>query len=114
MRSLASLVSAPLRLGVSICRLQNSHAEALRRKGTYNARLITILGWERHFVLEFGLTLLLSAHLLCVNVASGGPLVAASLDWRGTRGDGAAAKAAAYLGRASLVGLLAGAALGLV
>ena len=63
---------------------------------------------------ELVLTFLLAAHLLCVNVASGGPIVAAWLDWRGTRADEAAAKAAAYLARASLVGLAVGAALGLV
>jgi hypothetical protein len=58
-------------------------------------------------------TLLLAAHLLCVNAAAGGPLVAAWLDWRARRGDNAAAKAASYLAWASLVGLLAGAALGI-
>ncbi len=60
------------------------------------------------------LALLLAAHLLCVNVASGGPLVGSWLDARGTRGNDAAARAAAWLARASLVGLLAGTALGLV
>jgi hypothetical protein len=63
-------------------------------------------------VLELLISLLLAAHLMCVNVASGAPLVAAWLDWRGTRGDEAAAKGAAYLARASLLGLLVGAALG--
>src|SRR5262245_25729158 len=56
--------------------------------------------------------LLLAAHLLCVNVASGGPIVGAWLDWRGTRGDDVAAKAAAFLGKSSLIALLAGATLG--
>jgi hypothetical protein len=65
-------------------------------------------------VIEIGLSLLLAAHLVCVNVASGGPLVGAWLDWRGTRGEEAAARAAAYLGRWSLVGLLAGAVLGVI
>jgi hypothetical protein len=60
------------------------------------------------------LVALLAAHLLCVNVASGGPIVAAWLDWRGTRGEEPAAQAAAYLGRTSIVGLLAGALLGVV
>ena len=64
-------------------------------------------------MLEIVITLLLAVHLLCVNVASGGPIVAAWLDWRGTRGDEAAARAAAYLARWSLIGLVAGAALGL-
>jgi hypothetical protein len=63
---------------------------------------------------ELILTLLLAAHLLCVNVAAGGPIVAAWLDWRGAaRGDSVAAKAAVALARASLLGLIAGAALGL-
>src|SRR5205823_1965055 len=57
---------------------------------------------------------LLAAHLLCVNVASGGPLSAAWLDWRGTRGDEAAARGAVYLACASIFTLLAGAALGLL
>jgi hypothetical protein len=35
-------------------------------------------------VIGIVLSLLLAMHLLCVNVASGGPLVAAWLDWRGT------------------------------
>src|SRR5438270_11738652 len=59
-------------------------------------------------------SLLLAAHLLCVNVASGAPLLAAWLDGRGTRGDDAAARAAVYLARASLAALAAGTALGLV
>jgi hypothetical protein len=63
-------------------------------------------------VFEFGLSLLLAAHLLCVNVASGGPLIAAWLDWRGARGDQTAATAAKDLARWSVVGLLGGAALG--
>ena len=58
--------------------------------------------------------LLLTAHLLLVNVASGGPLVAIWLDWRGVRGDEAAAKAAAYLARASVLGLIVGAVLGVL
>jgi hypothetical protein len=60
------------------------------------------------------LSLLLAAHLLCVNVASGGPLLAAWLDWRSMQGDEAAARAAVFLARASLVAFLAGAALGLL
>src|SRR5438128_1222496 len=59
------------------------------------------------------ITILLAAHLLCVNVAAGGPLLGVWLDWRGTRGDEPAAKGAVYLARASLVGFVAGAALGL-
>ena len=64
---------------------------------------------------EFWLVLLLTAHLLCVNVASGGPIVAAWLDWRGARGgDEAAAKAAVALARWSLAGLVLGAGLGVI
>jgi hypothetical protein len=64
--------------------------------------------------MTFLLILLLTLHLLCVNVASGGPLIGAWLDWRGSRGDEAAAQAAKYYGRASLSGLVVGALLGLV
>jgi hypothetical protein len=64
-------------------------------------------------VFEAAFSLLLAAHLLCVNAASGGPIVAAWLDWRGFRGDEAAAKAALYLARWSLASLLIGAGLGL-
>jgi hypothetical protein len=65
-------------------------------------------------VIGIVLSLLLAMHLLCVNVASGGPLVAAWLDWRGTRGDDAAARAASYLARWSVITLLAGAGLGVL
>ena len=61
---------------------------------------------------EIAMTLLLSLHLLCVNAAAGGPLVAAWLDWRGTRGDAAAAGTARYLAGCSVGGLLFGAILG--
>jgi hypothetical protein len=60
------------------------------------------------------LILLLTLHLLCVNVASGGPILGAWLDWRGSRGDEAAAQAARYFGRASFGGLVVGALLGLL
>ena len=59
------------------------------------------------------LSLLLAAHLLCVNVAAGGPLVATWLDWRG-RGDDAARRGAKWLAGWSLIGLLAGALLGVL
>jgi hypothetical protein len=59
------------------------------------------------------LVLLLAAHLLCVNIAAGGPLVAAWLDWR-SHTDEAAGRAAKWLAAWSLVGLFAGALLGLV
>jgi hypothetical protein len=57
------------------------------------------------------MSLLLAAHLVCVNVAAGGPLVAAWLDWR-SRGDDVAGRAAKWLAGWSLVGFLAGAVLG--
>jgi hypothetical protein len=60
---------------------------------------------------DLGMSLLLAAHLLCVNVAAGGPLVAAWLDWRG-RGDEAAGRAAKWLAGWSLIGFLTGAILG--
>lgn len=56
----------------------------------------------------------LAVHLLCVNLACGGPMVAAWLDWRGVRGDGAAAALAVRLGRAALHALAVGAVLGIV
>jgi len=63
-------------------------------------------------VLEALITILLALHLLCVNAAAGGPLIAAWLDWRAAHGDQAAPAAARYLAAFSLGGLLAGALLG--
>ena len=60
------------------------------------------------------MSLLVATHLLCVNVASGGPIVAAWLDWRGMRGSEIAARAAVFLGRAAVIGLLLGALLGVL
>jgi hypothetical protein len=94
---------------------QNNPNPALRQRQSprlgYNAThlLTNCHGEPMTALLE---TLLLAAHLMCVNVASGGPLVAAWLDWRGTRGDTAAAKGAVYLARASLLGLILGGLLG--
>ena len=62
-------------------------------------------------MVEFCWTLLLIAHLLCVNVAAGGPILCVWLEWRG---DALARRAAAYLGRLGLLTLVAGGALGLV
>ena len=61
------------------------------------------------------LIIILAAHLVCMNVACGAPLVAMWLEWRsrGSR-DGLAASAADYLTRWSALALLAGAALGLL
>lgn len=58
--------------------------------------------------------LLLGSHLLCVNLAAGGPLLAARLDWHAQRHrDPDALAAARWLARASLLALLLGAVLGL-
>jgi hypothetical protein len=57
-------------------------------------------------------TLLLAAHLLCVNVAAGGPIVAAWFDWRGARGDATAAWSARQMAAWSVGGLIAGGLLG--
>jgi len=65
-------------------------------------------------VFQAAISLLLAAHLLCVNVASGGPIIGAWLDWQRQRGDGAAGGAARYLAGWSVATLLVGAALGLV
>jgi hypothetical protein len=65
-------------------------------------------------VLETISTLVLATHLLCVNLAAGGPLVAGWLDWRGVRGDGAAARAAVAVARLAVLGFVFGAALGLL
>jgi hypothetical protein len=59
-------------------------------------------------------TLLLAAHLVCVNVAAGGPVVAAWLDWKRVRGDAAASHAARWLAGWSVAGLVAGGALGVL
>jgi hypothetical protein len=59
----------------------------------------------------FLLTFVLIAHLLCVNVAAGGPIVCAWLEWRG--GD-LARQAARYLGLASLMTLVVGGLLGVL
>lgn len=56
-------------------------------------------------------TILLIAHLLCVNVAAGGPIVCVWLEW--WREGEVARLAAAYLGRMSLVALVLGGALGM-
>jgi hypothetical protein len=58
-------------------------------------------------------TALLTAHLVCVNAAAGGPLVAAWLDWRSAR-DAAAGVAARFLAAWSVGGLVAGVGIGLL
>jgi hypothetical protein len=61
-------------------------------------------------LLELISTLLLIVHLLCVNVAAGGPILCVWLEWRG---DGLARRAAAYMSRMSLLSLIGGGLLGL-
>jgi hypothetical protein len=82
-------------------------------RGRYNAASIAIESGPKggEGVDTLGMSFLVAAHLLCVNVAAGGPLIAAWLDWRG-RSDSSAQRAAKWLAGWSVVGLLAGAALG--
>jgi hypothetical protein len=47
--------------------------------------------------MQLVLVLVFAAHLLCVNVASAGPLVAAGLDWLEGRGNRLAGEAGRYL-----------------
>ncbi|HEX5102871.1 MAG TPA: hypothetical protein VFV87_03620, partial [Pirellulaceae bacterium] len=61
-------------------------------------------------MLDLATTIVLIAHLLCVNVAAGAPILCVWLEWRGDR---LARKAAAYLGGMGLVTLIAGGLLGL-
>ena len=63
--------------------------------------------------MEYVLSLLLAFHLMCVNVAAGGPIVAAWLDWRSRKGDNAAARAAKSLAAAAVVGLMLGSLFGI-
>lgn len=58
--------------------------------------------------------ILLTAHLVCMNVASGGPLVALWLEWKDRRGDAVAPQAARYLATAAILALLVGSLLGLL
>lgn len=59
--------------------------------------------------------LLLSVHLICMNVASGAPLACLWLEWRmRSKNDGVAKSAADYLAKMSVLTLLAGSLLGLV
>ncbi len=65
---------------------------------------------------EVLIVLIHAAHLLCVNVAGGGPLVCLWLEWRESRGDALAGRAGRFLAVASVpllvVGILLGVALG--
>ncbi|MCE9528628.1 MAG: hypothetical protein K8R36_21495 [Planctomycetales bacterium] len=59
--------------------------------------------------------LLLSLHLICMNVASGAPLACLWLEWKlRSKNDGAAKSAADYLAKMSVLTLLAGSLIGLV
>ena len=62
---------------------------------------------------EIVIIFLLAAHLLCVNVASAGPLVCIWLEWREGRGDSLAGQTTNYLAMLALITLLAGGLLGL-
>jgi hypothetical protein len=55
---------------------------------------------------------LLTAHLACMNVAAGGPIVALWLEWKDRRGDSMGAPAGRYLGAAAVIALAVGAILG--
>ncbi|QDU95394.1 hypothetical protein [Lignipirellula cremea] len=58
-------------------------------------------------------SLVFAIHLICMNVASAGPLGAAWLDWRGRRGDLAAAQTGRWLAGTAALCLLGGALAGL-
>ncbi|MEQ8788978.1 MAG: hypothetical protein RIC55_21885 [Pirellulaceae bacterium] len=59
------------------------------------------------------LPLLLAAHLMCMNVASAGPLVCLWLEWKEQRGDKLAGRAGRYLAGSGVVLLLVGVLWGL-
>lgn len=61
---------------------------------------------------QLALVLVFALHLLCVNVASAGPLVCAWLEWCEGRGNALAGEVGRYLARWALVLLIPGALLG--
>ena len=63
-------------------------------------------------MLAFCLILLLTMHLICVNVAAGGPMICLWLERREGRGDALAGRLGRYLASTSWKALLAGAGLG--
>ena len=65
-------------------------------------------------LLEVCLTLVLAVHLMCVNVATAGPLVCIWLEWKEAGQDSLAGRLGRFLAWASLALLVAGAGLGLV
>jgi hypothetical protein len=64
-------------------------------------------------VREFLFTVLLAAHLLCVNVASGAPILAIACEWGDAKGSLLARRAGQYLSWAALISLIAGLVIGL-
>ena len=59
-------------------------------------------------------SIVLALHLMCMNIASAGPLVCVWLDWRSGRGDETARRAAKFLAWKSLVLLVVGGVFGLL
>lgn len=64
-------------------------------------------------LIELLITAALAFHLMCVNVASAGPIICIWLEWRDGRGDHLGRETGIYLSAASLVTLVLGVALGL-
>src|SRR6478672_5197631 len=111
-RIIQTLISATGNIHHESPPADKSKASDLRSKTL--AFSLSALDFRLRGMFKILLALLLAVNLLCVNVASGSPLLAAWLDWRSTRGDNSAARAAVWLARASLVALIAGTALGLI
>ena len=65
-------------------------------------------------MLDLLLSLVLAVHLVCMNVASAGPLVCVWLDWRGGNGNEVAYRAARFLAWKSLVLLVIGTIFGVL
>lgn len=63
---------------------------------------------------EFLFAVTLAAHLLCVNVAAGAPIIALGCEWGDARGDKIARRAGRYLTLAGVVALVVGMVLGLL
>lgn len=62
---------------------------------------------------ELLFTVLLAAHLLCVNVAAGAPILALACEWGDARGSSLARRAGRYLSWSALLSLIAGLVIGL-
>lgn len=65
-------------------------------------------------MMEVVVVLVLTLHLLCVNVSTGGPLVCIWLEWREGRGDTLAGRVGRYLANVSLGLFVAGMLLGIL